>query len=153
MKRIFILLFVVFGFFCFSVTAFAGDGDIDSYKDEFSYEAMISDIDVETVEILNSMGITELSYESIFNVTPKKVFDSFLEIFFNSFKEPLKYFLSVTGIMAIMALLTNLSRSPETVTLVGSSCVACFLAVPVVSLITRSFSVLEALSVFTSSFG
>lgn len=152
MKRIFILLFVVCCFFLFSVTAFAGDGDIDNYKDEFSFEEMISSIDSDTVSVLESMGITELSYESVFGVTPKKVFDSFLDIFFNSFKTPLKYFFSVTGVMAIMALLTNLSRSPETVTLIGSSCVACLLAVPVVSLITDSFSVLEALSVFTSSF-
>ena len=152
MKRIIILLFVVLGVFLFSVTAFAGDGDIDKYSDEFSFEEMISSIDSDAVSVLESMGITELSYESVFGVTPKKVFDSFLEIFFNSFKKPLKYFFSVTGIMAIMALLTNLSRSPETVTLIGSSCVACLLAVPVVSLITDSFSVLEALSVFTSSF-
>lgn len=152
MKRIFILLLVVCCFFLFSVTAFAGDGDIDEYNDEFSFEEMISSINSDTVAILESMGITELSYESVFRVTPKKVFDSFLEIFFNSFQTPLKYFFSVTGVMAIMALLTNLSRSPETVTLIGSSCVACLLAVPVVSLITDSFSVLEALSVFTSSF-
>lgn len=152
MKRIFIFLFAVSLFFLFSVTAFAGNGDIDKYNDEFSFEEMISSIDSDTVGILESMGITELSYESVFGVTIGKVFDSFLDIFFNSFKEPLRYFLTITGIMAIMALLTNLSRSPETVTLIGSSCVACLLAVPVVSLITRSFSVLEALSVFTSSF-
>lgn len=152
MKRIFILLFVVLGVFIFSVTAFAGDGDIDKYNDEFSYDEMISSIDFDTVAILSNMGITEISYENVFSVTPKKVFDSFLEVFFNSFKKPLKYFFSVTGVMAIMALLTNLSRSPETVTLIGSSCIACLLAVPVVSLITRSFSVLEALSIFTSSF-
>lgn len=152
MKRIFILLLVFSGFCLFSVTAFAGNGDIDKYNDEFSFEEMISAIDSDTLEILGSMGITDLSYESVFGVTPAKVFDSFLDIFWGSFKEPLKYFFSVTGVMAIMALLTNLSRSPETVTLIGSSCVACLLAVPVVSLITRSFSVLESLSVFTSSF-
>lgn len=152
MKRIFILLLVFSGFCLFSVTAFAGNGDIDKYNAEFSFEEMISGIDSDTLEILGSMGITDLSYESIFGVTPAKVFDSFLDIFWGSFKEPLKYFFSVTGVMAIMALLTNLSRSPETVTLIGSSCVACLLAVPVVSLITRSFSVLESLSVFTSSF-
>ncbi|MBR3790115.1 MAG: hypothetical protein IKK46_08210 [Clostridia bacterium] len=152
MKRIFILLLVFSGFCLFSVTAFAGNGDIDKFNDEFSFEEMISGIDSDTLEILSSMGITDLSYESVFGVTPAKVFDSFLDIFWGSFKEPLKYFFSVTGVMAIMALLTNLSRSPETVTLIGSSCVACLLAVPVVSLITRSFSVLESISVFTSSF-
>lgn len=152
MKKFFVIFLAVVFFMLFSVTAFAGDGDIDKYNDEFSYDEMISAVDSSVIEVLNDMGITELSYESIFGVTPKKVLDSFFQIFLSSFKEPLKYFILVTGVMAIMALLTNMSRSPETVTLIGSSCVACLLAVPIVSLITRSFSVLETLSVFTASF-
>ena len=77
MKRIFILLFVVICFCFFSVTAFAGDGDIEKYNDEFSYDEMISSIDFDTIAILSNMGITEISYENVFSVTPKKVFDSF----------------------------------------------------------------------------
>jgi stage III sporulation protein AE len=152
MKKLFIVVFVLVLLSSLSVTAFAGNGDIDSYYEEFSYDDMISSVDSSVIDILNEIGITEISYESIFSVTPKKVLDSLYEMFKNGLSEPFKYFLSITGVMALMALITNISRSPETVTLIGSCCVSCFLAVPIVSLITRSFSVLEALSVFTSSF-
>ncbi|MBR2877061.1 MAG: hypothetical protein IKC01_07980 [Clostridia bacterium] len=153
MKRIFItLIFTIFIFLSFSVYACAGNGDIDSYKDEFSYEEMISEIDSATVEILNEIGITDISYESIFSVTPKKVFDSFFRVLTDSLKEPFKYFVSLVGLMAVMALFTNLSHSPETVTLIGTSCVACVLAVPVISLVSDSFSVLQVMSGFTSAF-
>ena len=152
MKKIYIFLCVIIFAFVFSLTAFAGDGDIDSYYKEFSYDDMISCVDSSVIEVLNEMGITEVSYESIFSVTPIKVFDSLYEIFKSSLKEPFKCFLTITGVMALMALITNISRSPETVTLIGSSCVACFLLVPDLSLITRSFSVLETLSIFTTSF-
>lgn len=152
MRNVKILLCVSLFMILFTVTAFAGDGDIDSYKDEFSYDEMISSIDSSVVDILSEIGITEISYDSIFSVTPQKVFDSFFNIFMGALKEPFKYFLSVTGVIAIMALLTNLSRSPETVTLIGSSCVACILAVPIVSLVSRGFSVLETLSAFTTAF-
>lgn len=152
MKKTGVLIFVIVFIFLFSLTAFAGDGDIDSYKDEFSYDDMISSVDSSVIEVLNEMGITEVSYESIFSVTPKKIFDSLYEMFKSSLKEAFKCFLTVTGVMALMALITNISRSPETVTLIGSCCVSCFLLVPLLSLITRSFSVLESLSVFTTSF-
>lgn len=152
MKRIKIIIFTLLILPVFTVLSFAGDGDIDSFDDSISYDEMISAIDSSVVEVLNDMGITELSYESIFSVTPKKVFDSFLGIFFANFKEPLKHFIAVSGIMAIMALITNLSRSPETVTLIGSTCVATALAVPMISLVTRSFSVLQTLSAFTTAF-
>ncbi len=152
MKKICIFMCVIIFLFMFSLTAFAGDGDIDSYKDEFSFDEMISSLDSSVIEVLSEMGITEISYESIFSVTPKKVFDSLYEVCRSSLKEPFKCFLTVTGIMALMALITNISRSPETVTLIGSCCVSCFLLVPLLSLVTRSFSILETLSVFTTSF-
>lgn len=152
MKKLYIFICVVSLLFIVSPTAFAGDGDIDSYKDEFSYDDMISTLGDDVIEVLNEIGITEISYESIFSVTPQKVFDVLYEIFRSSLKEPFKCFLTITGVMALMALITNISRSPETVTLIGASCVACFILVPLLSLITRSFSVLEALSVFTTSF-
>ncbi|MBQ5883300.1 MAG: hypothetical protein IIW72_02115 [Clostridia bacterium] len=148
--KIVVLVFIFLSFF--SVTARASSGDIDSYKNEFSYDEMISSIDDSVIDILNDMGITELSYESIFNVTPKKVLDSFFCIFMNSLKVPFSLFLSVTGVITLMAVLNNLSHSQDLVVLIGSSCIACILAVPIVTLITRSFSVLEALSVFTASF-
>ena len=64
MKKTGVLIFVIVFIFLFSVTAFAGDGDIDSYKDEFSYDDMISSVDSSVIEVLNEMGITEVSYET-----------------------------------------------------------------------------------------
>ena len=93
MKKLYIFICVTVLLFAFSQTVFAGDGDIDSYKDGFSYDDMISSLDSSVIEVLNEIGITEISYESIFSVTPKKVFDSLYEIFKSSLKEPFKYFL------------------------------------------------------------
>ena len=53
MKKTGVLIFVIVFIFLFSVTAFAGDGDIDSYKDEFSYDDMISSVDSSVIEVLN----------------------------------------------------------------------------------------------------
>ena len=102
MKKLYIFVCVIVFTFLFSVTVFAGDGDIDNYNEEFSYDDMISSIDSSVIDVLNEIGITEISYESIFSVTPKKVFDVLFDMLRDGIKEPFKYFLSILQLIKFL---------------------------------------------------
>lgn len=152
MKKVYVIIFVIILSFGLSLSVSAKSGEIDSYKQEFDFSEITKNIDSSVIELLEEIGINEISYESIFSVTPQKIFDSLFNVFLGALKEPFTYFLYALGILSVMALFLNLSPSEEIVSLIGSSCVALMLAVPISALITRAFSVLEALSAFNLGF-
>ena len=80
MKRIFILLLVFSGFCLFSVTAFAGNGDIDKYNDEFSFEEMISGIDSDTLGALGDVSEKINELESSIKQTTEELSNSINEL-------------------------------------------------------------------------
>lgn len=151
-KLIFVLLLSSMCVFVFSFSAFAVDSNIDEYAEEFDFESVISSVDDDTLHILREIGIDELSMEKIFSVEPSKVFSALFNMVSTALKEPMQFLLVSTGVLILCSLLTSIMSSPESVSLAGGSVLALGAAVPVATMVTTSFSVLETLGVFTTAF-
>ncbi len=138
--------------FALQISSCALEPNIDRYSDEFDLSTVVSAVDGDTLRILEEIGITEISYESIFSVEPAKVFKALFDMVSTALKEPLRFALISVGVMMITALLGSMLESSESVSLVGGSVIALSAAVPVAEIVTTSFSVLETLGVFTTAF-
>lgn len=152
LRFVFVVLITLLNLFFLCVSSYAVESNIDEYGEEFDFEAVIDAVDDETLAILEEIGITELSYESIFAVEPSKVFRALFDMVSTAIKEPLEFVLITAGVLMISALLPSVTASSESVALTGGSVIALSAAVPVARLVTASFSVLETLGMFTTAF-
>ncbi len=153
MKRFTRLLLIFFSLFLFlGVNASAIEENIDQYKEEFSFDEVTESLSEETLEILNEIGITQISFEEIFSVSPAKIFEALFNILGNSLKKPLVFLTCACTVMILTYLLSSFSRWTETIDLVGGAVLSLSVAVPFAQLINTSFSVLESLNVFTTAF-
>lgn len=153
MKRILNVLSCVF-FLCFllSPIGLCVESNVDEYKDEFDFESIFDSLDGETLEILEEIGITEINFESIFSVDAQKIFDALFNIITDAVINPLKFAAVSIGILILCAVSTSLTDNSESVGVIGGCVLALSVAVPVANLVATSFSVLEALLVFTTAF-
>lgn len=153
MKRILKICVCVF-FLCFllSPKGFCIESNIDEYAEEFDFESVFDALDEDTLGILEEIGITEISYESVFSVEPQKIFDALFNIITEAVKNPLKFTAVSMGILMLTAVASSLTGNGESVGVIGGGVLSLSVAVPVASLVTTSFSVLEALLVFTTAF-
>lgn len=152
LRKFLIFVLTALMLFCLSTVAFALEANIDEYDEEFDFESVIDATDEETLRILNEIGITEISFDSIFSVEPKKVFNALFNITSEALREPMKFAFVSLGIIVLSTLLSSFVKSSETVSLVGGSAIALCAAVPVAGVVTTAFSVLEALGFFTTAF-
>lgn len=139
-------------FFSVSVNVSALEENIDSYKEEFDFESIAESVDGETAELLEEIGIDEISFEKLFSVSFSQVATVLFDITKRSLNAPVKFLMSATGIMILTALFSSFSKSAKTVSAIGNSVLALCISVPVVRAVTTAFSVLEALNVFTTAF-
>lgn len=128
------------------------ESNVDTYSEEFDYGAILDGVDDETLEILNEIGINEISFNEIFSVEAGKIFDALFNIVSDSVKEPLRFFVIAVGIMLISSLISSFNQSEETVSVIGCSALSVCIAVPFAELLTTSFSVLRAIGVFITCF-
>ncbi len=156
MKRI---LRILIALFCciiflhlFSPCVYAVDSNIDEYSEEFDYESFLSELDSDTIHILSEIGITEISFESVFSVSFGKIFTALFNIMGESIKEPLRFLFISTGIMMFTSLMSSSARNAQTVQLVGGGALALSVATPIARAVSTSFSVLESLGAFTTAF-
>lgn len=155
MKRISVIIGIVicisFAFIA-SPCVYAVDSNIDEYSEEFDYESFLSELDDDTVRILGEIGITEISFESVFSVSVGKVFNALFDIIGEAVKEPLRFLFVSTGIMMLTSLMSSFTKNTQSIQLVGGGALALSIAVPVAQMVSTSFSVLETLSAFTTAF-
>lgn len=135
-----------------SPSVYALDSNIDEYSEEFDYESFLSELDGDTIHILSEIGITEISFESVFSVSFGKIFTALFNILEESLKEPLRFLLISTGVMMMTSLMSSSVKNAQTVQLVGGGALALSIAVPVARVVSGSFSVLEILGAFTTAF-
>lgn len=143
---------LLIAFFSLSVNVCAFEENIDSYKDEFDFESVTNAIDGETAELLQEMGIDEISVEKVFSIGFSKVFEVLFDITKRALTVPVKFLITAIGVLILTALFSSLLNSPQTISVIGNSVLALCLAVPVAKAVTTAFSVLESLNVFTSAF-
>lgn len=153
MKKIWIkILILIFCFFVVSPCSYAIESNIDEYNQEFDYQSIIDALDDDTVAILEELGITEISYNSIFSLSIDKVFGALFNLFTESVKMPLKIAFCAVGILIITTIIKNFCNDERIVSVIGGGVLSSTLAVPFASTVTTAFSVLESLLVFTSAF-
>lgn len=153
MKRFLkIILCTVFVCFLVSPHALCVESNIDEYKEEFDFKSIFDSLDGETIKILEEIGITEISYESVFSVDPQKIFDALFSMISDVVKKPLQTLALCVGVLLLTAVASSLTDKSEGVGVIGGGVVALCLAVPIASLTATSFSVLEALLTFTTAF-
>ncbi len=126
--------------------------NIDEYKEEFDFQKVADSVGGEALAVLNELGIDEISYENLFSVDFMKVLNVLFDMWKKAFSEPVKYFSIAIGVMLLTCALTSFVQSKEMVNIIGSSALALLLAVPIAQAVTNAFSVLEALSTFTTVF-
>ena len=152
MKKIFLVFNVILLFVLFSLTVFSAQTNIDDYSEEFSFDEFTSALSDESVEILNELGINEISCEALFGVSPLKVLSVFTDVLSGSLKKPLYFCFAVFVIMFITSLSGGISKSTENFSFIGTSVISLMLCVPVSSLVNTSFSVANAVGNLTVSF-
>ena len=152
-SRLFIVVVVSLTLICVvSPVVCATDSNIDEYAEEFDYESFLSQLDGDTIHILSEIGITELSFESVFSVSFGRVFSSLFNIIEEAVKEPLRFLLISTGIMIMTSLMGASVKNAQSVQLVGGGALALSIATPIARTVASSFSVLEMLGAFTTAF-
>ena len=134
------------------ITAFALEHNIDSFADEFNIEEITDSISDEAKSILNELGIDSVSFESLYNTDIKRIFNCLFEIGGNAFKEPLTFFISAVGVIILTSAVSSFMDDNVIVRLIGDSVIVLCACVPIAQVVLDSFSVLEALNVFTVSF-
>ncbi len=140
--------------FLFTMTAYAAVGgiNIDEYSEEFNFSDVTDSVSDETKAILEELGIDEISYEDLFSVELSKVFDALFNMWGSAVREPLAFLAIAVGVLILTSVTSGLVRFNETVNVIGGAALALFSAVPVANAVTNGFSVLEALSAFTTGF-
>ncbi len=152
MKNIVKITLFVICIFIISPSCFALESNVDEYNEEFNYQSIIDSLDSDTVALLEEMGITEISYESIFGLSMGKIFNSLFNLFTDSVSKPLSITLSAIGIIIITAVIKSFCDDEKMVSLIGGGALSLTLAVPFATTVTTAFSVLDSLLVFTSAF-
>lgn len=143
---------VIVAMFSLGVGASGVEANIDEYNEEFDFSRFLDTLDDNTVEILSQLGISSLSFDDIFSVSPQKVMEALFSIGEKAVKEPLRFMFTALGIVAVTTIVSSFSGSGDGVSLLGGAFLALSLAVPVANVITTAFSVLQSLNAFTTAF-
>lgn len=152
MKNVARILLIIFFTFLISPSVSAVESNIDEYDEEFDYSVITDSLTDEAAELLAEIGITEISYDSIFGVSFQKVFNAFLNVFTNAFFTPFKVTAYSVGILLLTSIAESFCNDDKTVSFVGGSALSLGLAVPLATTVSTAFSVLEALFLFTTAF-
>lgn len=152
MKRFLrIIVALLVSLVCFSVSASA-EGNIDTYSDEFGFDEAFSALDGSAVAILDELGINEITFDSIFDISFEKVFNSVLDVFSNSISEPLTFLLISCAVAALTAGASSLIENSQLAQYVGTCFFALLCAVPAAKCTTAAISAISCVAKFSATF-
>lgn len=162
MKRILMCIFVFVVLLATPVVSFAETDIADKIPDEISEKVDLDDlygkVPKETRDLLKSLGLDEIDYNNIINVSPKQLFKTIASILSGSYVSPFKGALSVIVIIVIASLIRGFSTSfnESTIAPVLSSSASIFVAlvlvVSVSTCISNASSIIKMSSDFTLIF-
>ncbi len=151
MKSIRIIIFVLIFFIILSPKAQALEEDF--FKEQYEalgVDELLESLDDETLELLEELGISEINFESLFNVTPKRIFSLITDIVRGKANSPIKTLATVLIIIILFSIIESLFPKGEKLrlTLNSVSILICttVLAKPIFDSVSRGMSVIEASS-------
>ena len=100
-------------------------------------------------ERLKSLGIDEVDFDSLLNVSPRRVFDLFFDVVRREYPSPLRAFLSSVAVLLMLAAAQSFAQTKafgSAVTQLGCIVLALMLAVPTSSCLIRMVSAVQAQS-------
>ena len=146
-KLILIILLIIISINIFSVTACATEIDYDDFWNE---------IDNETKKYLNDLGINEISFEDLFDLSPTRVIEFLFDLSFNS---GVKIFLNIVLVVAILfivsitsAFLKESDRVYNIICFVGVLTLLSVILVPISRIITDVATGIKTSMVFVNSY-
>ena len=153
MKKIFkivILTAVLLSlFFC---RASALESNVDSYKDEFGFDEAFYCITDETRALLQSVGLDEVSFDSVYDVSLKNIVNTVINIGSECIYEPLRFLAAASAIAAVVSVFSSFLSFRETAGYIGGCALALVCAVPAAECVSKTLSVLKCLADFSAAF-
>lgn len=128
----------------------------DGFLKENDADALLDELPEDSMEILSSLGIDDISYDAVITVDAKTVFSSVLSFFSGEMVSPIKYSVVVFGIIALISILTaaeggNLSKSESLFSLAECLAVGTVILVPLSECISSACSVIKLSNTFMLS--
>lgn len=158
MKMKLIFVFALLFAFSFSQKAYALEitDSLDGYEeyffDEDKKEGLYFSVPEGAAEILEELGITEMSLEELFAVTPKKVFSMLFDVLSGSLKEPFLFCTLSALVLLISSLGSDILKGGKILEAAALSVSALVLAVPLTNTVSAVFSLNESLCEFGAVF-
>jgi len=155
------LVCVVLGVVFLQGTAFAsvsGGFDIDAQMDALGKEELLEEIPESARELLDETGLSDVTVDSLLELTPGEFVKAVWGIFTDQLKQPLRVFATVVGIIILCALLGGMKTVAWKETLSGVFdtvsvlCILMAVGVPIINCIRETSRVIEDASVFMLSF-
>ena len=131
--RIVLLCLLFFSMLC--VDAWAGGSDLIAGGDE-----LYSSLPDETQELLESTGIDELSFESIFSVSPKRVIELMKKLITGGIEAPTKSLVKLIAVIIILSVAECFMPDGDRMKLISETVGSLFCIVSVISPLTTAIS-------------
>ena len=144
LKYVSIILFL----FCFALTAHAESENLfDEQMESIGVNSLFDNLNDEQKEILKNLGVTELSYETFLEISPRKVFDLFYQVLMNEYKTPLSYTVTVSVIIIAVSVAAQFMSSDDKFTRLISTfslvCISLCIIVPLGECLSRVLSAIK----------
>lgn len=146
-KLIFTVLITFILINVFTICAFATDIDVDSVWDE---------VDNQTKDYLNELGIDEISFDELFNLSPTRVIEFLIDISFNSGVKVFKNILTVIVVLFIISIASAFLKESEKIyniiCFVGVLTVLSVVLVPISRMVTDVVTGIKTSMIFVNSY-
>ncbi|MBQ3004959.1 MAG: hypothetical protein IJD88_03420 [Clostridia bacterium] len=151
MKKIFVFLSIFFFIFLSMPTVHAQDEDfLKKQYEALGVDEMLDVLDDDTLALLDDLGLNEINFESLFNVSPGKVFSLLIQIIRGKVASPVKILVTLFSIVLLFSVCESLFPQGEKIKLALNT--ACslvsisVLAKPIFESITRGMSAIDMTS-------
>lgn len=145
--KVIILLFVLCLSFSFVSFCFEDDGYYDSQLEASGAYGLFDTLSDEELELLESLGIDEIDFDSVFSPSVRSIPDFFMQIIRNEYASPFNSFVvlavCVIALAAISQFIPDDSKTARTVELAASLVAALGIIIPLSSCVTRAVSTIN----------
>lgn len=147
MKNVLIFLSVILLLFSFSISAFASNSDFETVWDA---------TDNQTKEYLQDLGIDELTFEEIFELTPLRVIEFLIDLAFDNGITIVKNITLIIVVLIMTAIASSFLReSDKTEQIVNFVCTLIVISIviaPISRMITDAIAGIKTSTVFVNSY-
>ncbi len=151
MKKILVFLSIILFVFLSSPTVHAEEEDF--FKEQYEalgVDEMLEVLDDDTLSLLEELGLDRINFDSVFNVSPGKVFSLLGQIIRGKVNSPIKILVTIFSIVLLFSVCESLFPQGEKIKLaLNTACsLVCIsvLAKPVFESITRGMSAIDMTS-------